>query len=79
MGTEKPMHFTDDAGYFAIEPIDPGTYDIEIRALGYDPKILTGIQITAGRTTNINDVSLSVPGEGKIQEVEIEAFTATRE
>ncbi|HMO39554.1 MAG TPA: TonB-dependent receptor [Saprospiraceae bacterium] len=53
---------TDFDGNFNFSNIDPGTYDIEVSYVGYQPQRLTAIQVLAGKA-NRADVVLD-PGTG---------------
>lgn len=46
---------TDFDGYYTIKPIDPGSYDLEISALGYGTKQINGVKVNADKITTINE------------------------
>lgn len=48
-GTQKGLGQTDDNGNFTIKPIVPGTYDVKVAYLGYQPVIIKGVQVVADR------------------------------
>jgi len=48
-GTQKGLGQTDDNGNFTIKPIVPGTYDVKVAYLGYQPVIINGVQVVADR------------------------------
>jgi outer membrane receptor protein involved in Fe transport len=45
---------TDLDGYFFIDKISPGSYDIEVSIIGYKIQLKTGVTITSGETERIN-------------------------
>ncbi len=46
-GLQKYIGQTDDEGRYTIKPIVPGTYDLRVQYLGYQPVILTGVRVIA--------------------------------
>src|SRR5215217_1932021 len=48
-GTQRGLGQTDDNGNYTIKPIVPGTYDIQVAYLGYQPVITKSIQVVADR------------------------------
>ena len=50
----KQGTITDFNGMFLLEQLKPGTYQIRVSFISYDPVILTDIQIEPGRDTRIN-------------------------
>ena len=60
--TGKPLGALADLdGNYEITDIDPGVYTMEFSYIGYTPKTLKDIVVTAGNTANIN-VSLTLDG-----------------
>lgn len=47
---------TDFDGKYTIKPISPGTYDVLISFVGYQPKKITGVKITANKIQFVNAV-----------------------
>ena len=45
---------TDFDGKYTIKPITPGTYDVLISFVGYQPKRITGVKITANKIQFVN-------------------------
>lgn len=45
---------TDIDGYYLIEHISPGVYDIEVSMIGYKIQLRTGIKIAPGETKNLD-------------------------
>ncbi|MBM71657.1 MAG: hypothetical protein CL847_02605 [Crocinitomicaceae bacterium] len=45
---------TDFDGKYTIKPISPGTYDVLISFVGYQPKKITGVKITANKIQFVN-------------------------
>lgn len=74
-------------GYYQIKNIRPGQYTIEIRYIGFEGKLYTGIVINAGETTELStelkpqvyssDEELVVIGEAPIFDVEKSASSTT--
>ncbi|MBA3648755.1 MAG: carboxypeptidase regulatory-like domain-containing protein [Chitinophagales bacterium] len=56
-GAQKGYGETDDNGNYAIKPIVPGTYDVKVSYLGFQPKVYTGIIVTSDRIS-FQDVAL---------------------
>lgn len=48
---------TDFDGFYTIKPLDPGTYDVKISALGYGTKVIKGVQVNSDRITTLNEVA----------------------
>lgn len=61
---------TDVNGRYSLGPLPVGTYDLQVRVIGYARKTITGIAVEAGRTTNL-DISLPV------EAVAVEVLTVT--
>ncbi|MDW3652909.1 MAG: carboxypeptidase-like regulatory domain-containing protein [Bacteroidia bacterium] len=49
---EKGTH-TDEKGRFSLQGLPPGRYDLKIRYLGYEPKIISGILVSTARNSQI--------------------------
>ena len=47
---------TDFDGKYTIKPIAPGTYDVLLSFVGYQPKKITGVKITANKIQFVNAV-----------------------
>lgn len=45
---------TDFDGEYTIKPISPGTYDVLVSFVGYQPKKITGVQIVANKIRFVN-------------------------
>jgi TonB-dependent receptor len=76
VGTSLAMS-CDIEGKFKFTKMASGTYTIEIKMMGYAPKILKDVVIDNAKTTNI-DLLLEEPSTVKINEIEIVA-SAKRE
>lgn len=63
---------TDFDGYFTIKPIDPGSYDVKVSALGYGSKLIQGVRISSDKITTL-DETMNVESE-LIEGVEIVAY-----
>ncbi|MCS6991312.1 MAG: carboxypeptidase regulatory-like domain-containing protein [Chitinophagales bacterium] len=46
-GLQRYVGQTDDDGRYTIKPIVPGTYDLRVQYLGYQPVILSGVKVIA--------------------------------
>jgi TonB-linked SusC/RagA family outer membrane protein len=57
---------TNDEGRFTIGGVSPGTHTIDARRLGFAPRTIRGVQVTAGQTTTV-DIQLS-PVAFRLQE-----------
>ncbi|MDF2454689.1 MAG: TonB-dependent receptor [Cytophagaceae bacterium] len=55
---------TDIDGSFVISNIPAGTYDFKISYLGYVDKVLTGVTINAGQTTDLGAITMAEEGSG---------------
>ena len=47
---------TDFDGKYTLKPIAPGTYDVLLSFVGYQPKKITGVKITANKIQFVNAV-----------------------
>jgi len=45
---------TDLNGYYSFNGVTPGTYDVEVTYVGYQPQRQTGVLVSGGRTVEIN-------------------------
>lgn len=78
---------TDIDGNYVIKGIRPGEYNIEMRFIGFEVVLLTGIRVEAGEVTRLDralkeeilssDQEILVVGEAPIFDVEKSATTAT--
>src|ERR1043166_5475982 len=59
--TEKASRqtVTDAAGQYVIPAITPGTYELIVKAGGFQPQTLTGIVLTSGQGSTLN-VSMKI-------------------
>jgi hypothetical protein len=60
-GATKGQATTKSDGTYTIAGLDPGTYDLEVTATGYDKKSESGVVVVADKTTT-KDVQLSKAG-----------------
>ncbi len=61
---------SDIQGNYLIKNINPGTYTILCKSLGYQPKRITGIVVKSGEVTLLN-VSMEEPASQEVREVVI--------
>ncbi len=61
---------TDVNGRYTLGPLPAGTYELQVRVIGYAKKTVTGISVRAGRTT---DLDIALP----VEAVAVEALTVT--
>src|SRR5436309_1084854 len=45
---------TDVEGYYTIINVPPGSYDVELRLIGFRPYAVKGVRVTADRTTKVD-------------------------
>ncbi len=45
---------SDFDGYYIIKPLEPGVYDVHVTIVGYPPKILSGVSVSANRISEVN-------------------------
>ncbi len=64
---------TDFDGNYNFTEIDPGTYDVEVSYVGYQPQRVTGIQVLAGKANRAN-VELSSGGGVVLEEVVVTEY-----
>jgi TonB-linked SusC/RagA family outer membrane protein len=57
---------TNEEGRFTVVGVSPGTHTIDARRLGFAPRTIRGVQVTAGQTTTV-DIQLS-PVAFRLQE-----------
>ena len=67
----KKGSFSDVKGKYTIKAVAPGTYTLIFTSVGYSPKTIGSVIVTAGQTTTIN-ASMS-PESKKTEDVVIEA------
>ena len=67
---------TDFDGKFQINGVQPGTYDVEVRnADGYQPSVITGVNISPDKITFLDNLTLSKPKDVKeLDEVKVVAY-----
>lgn len=53
-GTQAGGSATDFDGNYSIKPIQPGSYDIKVSSVGYNPQQIQGVSINANKTTFLN-------------------------
>ncbi|MEN0006687.1 MAG: carboxypeptidase regulatory-like domain-containing protein, partial [Bacteroidota bacterium] len=64
---------TDFDGNFNFPALDPGTYDVEVSYVGYQPKRVTGVKVLAGKANKV-DIKLA-SGTGVIlEEIVVTAY-----
>ncbi len=63
-GIVKAQVLSDDEGEFIIKPLQPGEYTMEISYAGYQPLVLSGINIVSDQATYRN-VSMTPKAEGE--------------
>ncbi|MBI1838313.1 MAG: carboxypeptidase regulatory-like domain-containing protein [Flavobacteriia bacterium] len=75
-GTVRGNAETDFDGKFQINSLEPGSYEVEIRneSEGYQATQLTGVRISANQITFLDNLELSKPKVGEIEEVKIIAY-----
>jgi hypothetical protein len=63
---------TDINGEFIIKPLNPGVYDIKASYIGYQPKLVKGVQVGADKTTYLKDADLALSASSvELKNVEI--------
>lgn len=53
-GINKGGAFTDEQGMYYIKALDPGTYTVIAKYIGYQDEIYEGVQVTSGQITFLN-------------------------
>ncbi len=66
-------------GIFTISNVKPGTYNLKISYIGYKEILLTDIVVTAGQTTDVGTLTMSVDEEVPVIEIVSEVSTNTEE
>jgi hypothetical protein len=67
---------TDDQGIFSIQPIEPGTYNVQIEYL-YFKKEITGVTVLSGGTRDLGAIQFqNLDSEGALKGAEIIKFKA---
>ncbi len=64
---------TDVNGNYNFSNIDPGTYDVEVSYVGYQPQRVTDVKVLAGKSNKL-DIELSTGGGVVLDEVEVVAY-----
>ena len=63
---------TNQQGQFTILNVQPGTYTVRLSFVGYQTKIIQGVEVNAGLTTSLEEVKLAEEEVG-LQEVTVTA------
>ncbi|MGZ5242592.1 MAG: TonB-dependent receptor domain-containing protein [Bacteroidia bacterium] len=65
-GVRKGANRTDDEGKFRIGPVSPGTYDLNVKYVGYPDQIIQGITLKGDRTVTMpKDIMMVIPDTGQ--------------
>ena len=71
-GSQVAAQQTDFDGNFVIKPILPGKYDVRVKIIGYNERVISGVIITSNKQTYVNpDLSANVRN---IQEVTVSDY-----
>ena len=54
---------TDEVGRFKLKPLQPSIYNINVSYLGYQPRILSQVQVHSNRINPLGDIQLSTDNE----------------
>ncbi|MCA1764106.1 MAG: carboxypeptidase-like regulatory domain-containing protein [Flavobacteriales bacterium] len=54
---------TDENGRFRLKPLQPGTYDVTFKYLGYDTRILQRVEVTPGKINILGKIELAQDNE----------------
>ena len=68
-GTRRGM--TDARGYFSVQALPPGEYELRVAHIGYQPLVIQQVVVELGRTTGLATVSMTA------QPVELQPITVT--
>src|SRR5690606_449220 len=69
-GVQKGGGKTDFDGKFQINSISPGSYDVEVRFVGYQTLRQEGVIVSSDKITFLNDLQLG-QSDGLLTEVEV--------
>ncbi len=73
----ETVWYTDEGGLASI-PINAGLHSVEVKAGGYKPYRLPGVEIFLGKVTNLEvDLTKEEPVPGTVGKLEIKIFDAT--
>src|SRR5260370_14690127 len=67
---EKRDLATDAEGNFSVQLLNPGTYDLTVRASGFEPFILSGVQV---QITEVSRVKIQLALSGAKEQVAVSA------
>ncbi|MCU1258121.1 MAG: Outer rane receptor for ferrienterochelin and colicin [Bryobacterales bacterium] len=67
---EKRDLATDAEGYFSIQFLAPGKYDLTVQAAGFEPFILNGVQV---QITEVSKVKIQLALSGAKEQVAVSA------
>lgn len=76
-GTRKGVANTDFDGKFQINSLEPGSYDVDVRndVEGYQPQLLTGVIVSSGKITFLDNLTLEKASDvQEIEEVRVVAY-----
>lgn len=71
-GNVKGGAATDFDGHYIVKPLQPGTYDLSVKYLGYDEKRVTNISVSADTNIEVN-VKMS-PASAMLECAEVVAY-----
>jgi hypothetical protein len=54
IGNDKKGAVSDKSGYFLIEGVPPGRYDISVEMMGYNTILISNVQVSTGKETFLN-------------------------
>src|SRR5712672_1302970 len=70
---EKRDLATDTVGNFSVQFLTPGNYDLTVRASGFEPFILTGVQV---QITEVSKLKIQLALSGAREQVAVSAATS---
>jgi len=68
---------SDFEGQYAIKDVPPGTYNIKFSYIGYDSRVIEGVQVVSGQVTTLNVALAETVGQLEVTEVVAFARTNT--
>lgn len=60
---------TDENGRFKLKPLQPGTYDLTVRYLGYDTRMIKRVEVTPGKINMLGKIEMAQDNELPIVDI----------
>ncbi len=72
-GTQVGYQQTDFDGNFSIKPINPGKYDVKVKIIGYNERVVNGVIVTSNKATIMGDLKIA-PNATQLKQIDVTAY-----